>query len=132
MSLAQHSAYLRGGAKLGPMQFCDTLMTDGLTDAFCQLKMGQTAEFLAREYKVDRKAQDDFAYESQRRASEAIANGWFKEEVVPVLLPRKKGETTTDEFVKTGLSREALDALKPCFETDPKLVSMLHTCQKLQ
>lgn len=115
MTRAQHSAYLRG-TKLGGLNLTDTLLSDGLTDAFNNIHMGNTAEHLAKTYDISRSAQDEFALNSQLKAEEAIKNGYFDQEIVHVLDKRTKKPIDKDEFPKFNCSLEALAKLRPAFD----------------
>jgi len=118
MSNSQHAGYLRGGVKMGPMGFVDTMINDGLTDVFNAYHMGVTAENLAKEYNISRQEQDDFAVASQNKAEAAIKSGRFKDEIVPVTIVVKKEEKQfdTDEFVRFGATADALGKLRPAFD----------------
>ncbi|XP_058452804.1 acetyl-CoA acetyltransferase-like [Malaya genurostris] len=120
MSKAPHALHLRNGTKMGDTKMIDTMLFDGLTDAFYDIHMGITAENVATESGVTREQQDSFATQSQRRVEEAQSKGYFKEEIVPVQVPGRK-ETITfekDEFPKPGTTLEGLAKLKPCFIKD--------------
>src|SRR5688572_2930781 len=108
MSMAQHAAYLRGGTKFGPVSFADTMITDGLTDAFNAIHMGITAENVAREFQITREDQDRFAVASQNKAEVARRVGRFKDEIAPVSVKERKGEriVDTDEYIREGRSEE--------------------------
>lgn len=116
MSRAHHSAYIRG-TKLGAVQFSDTLLIDGLTDAFNNVHMGKTAEHLAKEYKISREAQDKFALDSQVKAQEAIQAGYFKKEIVGVVEKKTGKVLDKDEFPKVGSTLEGLAKLRPAFDS---------------
>jgi acetyl-CoA C-acetyltransferase len=120
MSLANHAQFLRGGTKMGPIGLVDTMIVDGLTDAFNQYHMGITAENVAEKYQIGREAQDAFAVSSQNKASAARAAGRFKDEIVPVTIPGRKGDTIvdTDEYIRDGATIEAMEKLKPAFKKD--------------
>ncbi|KAF2894654.1 hypothetical protein ILUMI_11515 [Ignelater luminosus] len=120
MTLAQHSALLRSGVKLGGLELKDTLMVDGLTDVFTNLVMGQTAEHLARKYNVSREEQDRYACNSQAKAAKALAENYFANELVPVVEPKKGTIYLKDEFVKSDITFEKLSQLPTAFEKDPK------------
>jgi acetyl-CoA C-acetyltransferase len=109
----------RWGQRLGHGEIQDHMLHEGLTDAFSSSHMGITAENLARKFAISREAQDAFAAESQARAEAAIAQGRFKEEIVPVVIPGRKGESTTvdkDEHPRAGTTASSLSKLKPAFE----------------
>jgi acetyl-CoA C-acetyltransferase len=117
MSLSPHAMHLREGTKMGDAKLRDTMITDGLWDCFNDYHMGQTAENVAAQFGITREAQDAFALESQTRAKAAIEAGRFEAEIVPVLLPQKKGdplEFKTDEYPRLS-SPEALAKLRPAF-----------------
>ena len=110
----------RWGERLGNGTVLDHMIHEGLTDAFHDIHMGVTAENLVERYGISRADQDAFAAESQRRAESAIKNGAFKDEIVPVVVPGKKGETRvdTDEHPRPGTTAESLARLKPAFKKD--------------
>jgi acetyl-CoA C-acetyltransferase len=120
MSNAQHSAFLRGGTKMGPVSFVDTMINDGLTDVFNAYHMGLTAENVARELGLTREEQDQFALASQTKAEAAIKAGRFADEITPVTIQVKREEKLfdTDEFPRFGTTIEALAKLKPAFAKD--------------
>ena len=120
MSLAPHVSYLRNGIKLGDGNLIDTLVFDGLTDAFHGIHMGITAENVSKDFKVSRKEQDNYAVVSQKRAENAITAGYFKKEIVPITVSNKKGSIIVDkdEFPKFGTTIEDLQKLKPVFLKD--------------
>ncbi|HEX5125858.1 MAG TPA: acetyl-CoA C-acetyltransferase [Rhodocyclaceae bacterium] len=108
----------RDGFRMGDAKLVDTMITDGLWDAFNQYHMGTTAENLAKKYHISRKEQDAFAAASQQKAEAAQKAGKFKDEIVPVIVPSKKGDVVVDvdEYPKHGTTAEALAALKPAFD----------------
>ncbi|WP_157218752.1 acetyl-CoA C-acetyltransferase [Flavisphingomonas formosensis] len=120
MSMAPHAQHLRGGTKMGPVSLVDTMIHDGLTDAFNNYHMGVTAENLAEKYQVTRAEQDAFAVASQNKASAARAAGRFKDEIVPVTIAGRKGDTIVDadEYIRDGATIEAMQKLKPAFKKD--------------
>ncbi len=120
MTNAQHTAFLRNGVKMGSLEFLDTMLRDGLNDAFSPIHMGVTAENLAEKYKISREEQDAFSASSQNKAEAAIKAGKFKDEIVPVTYTVKKEEKVfdTDEFVRFGATAEALGKLRPAFKKD--------------
>lgn len=120
MSMAPHAQFLRAGAKMGAVTLFDTMIHDGLTDAFNNYHMGVTAENLAEKYQISREAQDEFAVSSQNKASAARASGRFKDEIVPVTVKGRKGDTIvdTDEYIRDGATIEAMSGLKPAFKKD--------------
>lgn len=111
----------RWGGRLGDGAIVDTLVNDGLTDAFHQYHMGITAENISKKYAITREQQDQFALTSQNRASQASQSGRFKEEIIPVSVPQRKGEpilVTEDEYIKPGTTFEKLQSLRPAFLRD--------------
>ncbi|MFC4271489.1 acetyl-CoA C-acyltransferase [Sneathiella chungangensis] len=120
MSQAPHCAHLRNGQKMGPLEFTDTMLKDGLIDAFHGYHMGNTAENVAAKWQITREVQDQFAAESQRKASEAQASGRFKDEIVPVTISTRKGDVVVDqdEYIRGGTTFEKLSALRPAFAKD--------------
>ncbi len=120
MSMAPHAAYLRAGVKMGNMEFIDTMLKDGLWDSFHGYHMGVTAENVARHYQITRDFQDKFAVASQQKASAAQKSGRFKDEIVPITLTTRKGETivSDDEYIRHDSSTEAMAKLKPAFQKD--------------
>jgi acetyl-CoA C-acetyltransferase len=117
MSQAPHCARLREGIKFGDGTLIDTMIRDGLWDAFDGYHMGQTAENIARQWKISRGEQDEFAFHSQRKAAEAQAAGRFAEEIVPVRIAGRKGEVTVDrdEAIRPETTVEALGKLSTAF-----------------
>src|SRR5487761_2638874 len=101
MSLSQHAAHLRNGQKMGGLEFIDTMLKDGLWDAFHGYHMGNTAENVASKYQITREQQDQFAVASQQKASAAQKAGRFKDEIVPVTIKTRKGDVivTDDEYI---------------------------------
>ena len=120
MSLSAHAQQLRGGTKMGNVALVDTMISDGLTDAFNQYHMGITAENLAEQYQVTRDDQDAFATRSQNKASAARAAGRFRDEIAAVTVKSRKGETLvdSDEFIRDGVEQSALAGLRPAFKKD--------------
>ena len=120
MSQAPHAAYLRSGQKMGPLELTDTMLKDGLIDAFHGYHMGITAENVAREWQITREAQDHFAVASQNKAEAARKSGRFKQEIAPVTIKERKGERVvdTDEFIRDGVTYEGICGLKPAFQKD--------------
>lgn len=111
---------IRDGYKMGEQKICDSMIKDALTDAFENIHMGITAENLAKKYNISRQEQDEFALNSQQKATKALKSGVFKDEIVPITLKNKKGDTVfeIDEYVKTDISMEALAKLRPAFLKD--------------
>ncbi len=120
MSQAQHAAYLRSGTKMGDMQLIDTMIKDGLWDAFNGYHMGTTAENVARAYQITREEQDAFALASQHKASAAQKAGKFTDEIAPVTIKGRKGDTVVDqdEYIRHDACAEAMAKLRPAFSTD--------------
>jgi acetyl-CoA C-acetyltransferase len=120
MSQSPHAAHLRSGQKMGDMQFVDTMIRDGLWDAFHGYHMGQTAENIAERWQITRPDQDAFATASQNRAEAAQKGGKFDREIVPVTLKSRKGETVVDrdEFIRHGVTVEAISGLRPAFNKE--------------
>lgn len=120
MSKAPHVMHMRSGTKMGEAKMVDSMLNDGLTDAFYDLHMGITAENLAKEFDIGREAQDAFAAKSQQLAEESQQKGYFTEEIVPVEVAGRK-ETikfAVDEYPKHGTTAEGLAKLRPCFIKD--------------
>jgi acetyl-CoA C-acetyltransferase len=120
MSQAVHAAYLRAGTKMGDLTFVDTMLKDGLMDAFYGYHMGVTAENVAKEYQITRAQQDEFAAHSQQKASAAQKAGKFKDEIAPVTVTTRKGETVVadDEYIRHDSSIESMTKLRPAFQKD--------------
>ncbi|MEP9366089.1 acetyl-CoA C-acetyltransferase [Xanthobacter sp. VNH20] len=120
MSLSNHAAHVRNGTRMGDLGFVDTMIKDGLWDAFNGYHMGNTAENVARQYQITRADQDTFAVASQNKAEAAQKAGRFKEEIVPVTISTRKGDVVvdTDEYPRHGATLEAMAKLKPAFEKD--------------
>jgi acetyl-CoA C-acetyltransferase len=120
MSQAPHAAYLRGGTKMGALEFTDTMLKDGLWDAFHGYHMGDTAENVAKQYQITRDQQDEFAAASQKKASEASKAGRFKDEIVAVTVKGRKSDTVvdTDEYIRPDTSLATLGKLRPAFQKD--------------
>ena len=120
MSLSPHAMHMRNGAKMGDVSMTDTMIKDGLWDAFNGYHMGTTAENIAQKWQLTRAAQDDFAAGSQMRAEAAIKSGKFKDEIVPVMITVKREQKSfdTDEYPRAGTTAEALGKLKPAFSKD--------------
>jgi len=120
MSLARHAVHLRSGIKMGDGSMTDTMVSDGLTDAFNDYHMGVTAENVAEKWDVTRQAQDEFAVASQQKAAKAQADGKFDDEIVPytVKMRRKEVVVDKDEFIRADTAIEGLSKLRPAFKRD--------------
>jgi acetyl-CoA C-acetyltransferase len=120
MSMAPHAQYLRAGHKMGSIEFVDTMIKDGLWDAFNGYHMGNTAENVAKQWQITRQQQDEFATASQNKAEAAQKAGKFKDEIVPVTIKGRKGDIVvdTDEYPKAGVTAEGISKLRPAFEKD--------------
>lgn len=120
MSMAPHAQHLRGGVKMGNLELIDTMIRDGLWDAFNGYHMGNTAENVARQYQITRQQQDEFAAASQNKAEAAQKAGRFKDEIVPVTVKNRKGDIVvdTDEYPKAGVTADSIGKLRPAFEKD--------------
>jgi len=120
MSQSPHCIHLRNGTKMGDGQLIDTMIKDGLWDAFNGYHMGTTAENVAEKWHLSRQEQDAFAAASQNKAEAAMASGRFKDEIVPVTIKTRKGETVVDmdEYPKAGVTAESLAGLRPAFSKD--------------
>ena len=121
MSQSHHFMHLRSGVKMGEAPLLDSMIFDGLTDAYHGYHMGITAENIAERYGFSREQQNALALESQHKASSARAAGHFKNELVSVSVPQRKGEPLVldeDEYIKDNVSPEGLDKLKPAFRKD--------------
>ncbi len=120
MSLSRHAAYLRAGQKMGGIEFIDTMLKDGLWDAFHGYHMGNTAENVASKYQITREEQDRFALASQQKASAAQKSGRFKDEIAPVTVQTRKGDVlvSDDEYIRHDASLESMAKLRPAFSKD--------------
>jgi acetyl-CoA C-acetyltransferase len=120
MSQSNHAMLLREGTKMGDGKLIDTMIRDGLWDSFNNYHMGTTAENVARQWQITREEQDKFAVASQNKAEAARKAGKFKDEIAPVTIKTRKGETVvdTDEYIKEGVTLESVAKLRPAF--DPK------------
>ena len=120
MSMAPHAQYLRSGVKMGDLKLVDTMIKDGLTDAFYGYHMGNTAENVARQWQLTREMQDEFAVASQNKAEAAQKAGRFKDEIVPVTIKGRKGDTIVehDEYIRDGATADALAALRAAFKKE--------------
>ena len=120
MSLSPHAAHLRAGQKMGDLNFIDTMIKDGLWDAFNGYHMGTTAENVANQWQIGREQQDEFALASQNKAEAAQKAGKFKDEIIPFVVKTRKGETVVDqdEYIRHGATIEAMQKLRPAFAKD--------------
>jgi acetyl-CoA C-acetyltransferase len=120
MSMSAHAQTLRPGQKMGDLALVDTMVKDGLTDAFNQYHMGITAENLAEQYQVTRVEQDTFAVRSQNLAEAARSSGRFKDEIAPVTIKGRKGDVVVadDEYIRAGATIESVAGLRPAFKKD--------------
>ncbi|MFV0333466.1 MAG: acetyl-CoA C-acetyltransferase [Tropicimonas sp.] len=120
MSLSPHAATLRQGQKMGDMKYVDTMIRDGLWDAFNNYHMGQTAENVAEKWEISRAQQDEFALASQNKAEAAQKAGKFTDEIVPFTIKTRKGETVVDadEYIRHGATLETMQKLRPAFVKD--------------
>jgi acetyl-CoA C-acetyltransferase len=120
MSQSKHAAHLRNGTKMGALDLIDTMIKDGLWDAFNNYHMGTTAENVARQWQITREEQDRFAVASQNKAEAAKKAGKFKDEITPVTIKGKKGDTIVaeDEYIREGATLDSVAKLRPAFEKD--------------
>ena len=120
MSQAPHVAHLREGTKMGDVKFLDTMLRDGLMDAFNGYHMGNTAENVARQFQITREEQDKFAVASQNKAEAAKKAGKFKDEIAPVTIKTRKGDVVvdTDEYIRDGATLDSLTKLRPAFDKE--------------
>ena len=120
MSLSTHAAYLRAGTKMGDLNLIDTMIKDGLWDAFNGYHMGTTAENVATKYQITREQQDTFAAASQQKASAAQKSGRFQDEIVAVTIKGRKGDTVVadDEYIRHDSTPDAMAKLRPAFSKD--------------
>ena len=120
MSLSPHVAHLRAGTKMGDMAFIDSMIRDGLWDAFNNYHMGQTAENVANQWQISRDMQDAFALASQNKAEAAQKAGRFVDEIVPFVIKGRKGDVTVDadEYIRHGATLESMSKLRPAFAKD--------------
>ena len=120
MSMAPHAQYLRAGVKMGGVELVDTMIKDGLWDAFNGYHMGNTAENVAKQYQITRPQQDEFAVASQNKAEAAQKAGKFAGEIAPVTIKGRKGDTVVDqdEYIRHGATIEAMAGLKPAFNKE--------------
>ncbi len=120
MSLSPHVAHMRAGTKMGDIAFIDSMIRDGLWDAFNGYHMGQTAENVANQWQISRDMQDLFALASQNKAEAAHKAGKFKDEIVPFIIKTRKGDTVVDadEYIRHGATLESMQKLRPAFTKD--------------
>ena len=120
MSQAPHAQHLRNGVKMGAFEMVDTMIKDGLWDAFNGYHMGTTAENVAKQFQITRAQQDEFAVKSQNKAEAAMKAGKFKDEIVPVTIKGRKGDTVvdTDEYPKAGVTLDSISKLRPAFDKE--------------
>ena len=120
MSLSAHCAHMRAGTKMGDLKFIDTMIRDGLWDAFNGYHMGTTAENVAKQWQLTREEQDAFAVASQNKAEAAQKEGRFKDEIAPVTIKTRKGDIVvdTDEYIRHGATMDAMAKLRPAFDKE--------------
>jgi acetyl-CoA C-acetyltransferase len=120
MSQAPHAQHLRNGVKMGAFEMVDTMIKDGLWDAFNGYHMGTTAENVAKQFQITRAQQDEFAVKSQNKAEAAMKAGKFKDEIAPVTIKGRKGDTVvdTDEYPKAGVTLDSISKLRPAFDKE--------------
>ncbi|WP_454289116.1 acetyl-CoA C-acetyltransferase [Rhizobium arsenicireducens] len=120
MSMAPHCAHLRAGTKMGDLKMVDTMIKDGLTDAFYGYHMGTTAENVARQFQLARDEQDAFAVASQNKAEAAQLAGRFNDEIVPFVVAGRKGDLTVDadEYIRAGATLDSMTKLRPAFDKE--------------
>jgi acetyl-CoA C-acetyltransferase len=120
MTLSPHAAHLRAGVKMGDVSYIDTMIRDGLWDAFNGYHMGQTAENVANQWQITREQQDEFAVASQNKAEAAQKAGKFVDEIVPFIIKTRKGDITVDadEYIRHGATIDAMTKLRPAFAKD--------------
>src|SRR6201988_3225049 len=120
MSMAPHCQHLRAGVKMGSFEMIDTMIKDGLWDAFNGYHMGTTAENVAKQWQITRQQQDEFAVASQNKAEAAQKAGKFKDEIVPFTIKGRKGDTVVDadEYIKAGVTVDSISKLRPAFDKD--------------
>ena len=120
MTLSPHAAHLRAGHKMGDMKYIDTMIRDGLWDAFNGYHMGQTAENVAEQWQISREQQDEFALASQNKAEAAQKAGKFVDEIIPFIVKTRKAEITVDqdEYIRHGATIESMQKLRPAFTKD--------------
>lgn len=120
MTLSPHVSHLRSGQKMGDVKYVDSMIKDGLWDAFNGYHMGQTAENVAQKWQISREMQDEYAVASQNKAEQAQNNGKFNDEIVPFVLKTRKGEITVDkdEYIRKGATLEDMQKLRPAFNKE--------------
>ena len=120
MSMAPHCQHLRNGVKMGSFEMIDTMIKDGLWDAFNGYHMGNTAENVAKQWQITRQQQDEFAVASQNKTEAAQKAGKFKDEITPVTIKSRKGDVVvdTDEYPKSGVTMESIAKLRPAFDKE--------------
>jgi acetyl-CoA C-acetyltransferase len=120
MSLSTHARHMRTGTKMGDVQFIDTMIKDGLWDAFHGYHMGTTAENVAEKWQISREQQDAFALSSQNKAEAAKKAGRFRDEITPYTIQTRKGDVVvdTDEYIRDGATMDAMTKLRPAFKKD--------------
>src|SRR5512147_1240457 len=120
MSMAPHRQHLRSGVKMGNFEMVDTMIKDGLWDAFNGYHMGNTAENVAKQWQITSQMQDEFAVASQNKAEAAMKAGKFKDEITPVTVKGRKGDTVvdTDEYPKAGVTLDSIAKLRPAFDKE--------------
>jgi acetyl-CoA C-acetyltransferase len=120
MSMAPHCQHLRTGVKMGSFEMIDTMIKDGLWDAFNGYHMGTTAENVAKQWQITRQQQDEFAVGSQNKAEAAMKGGKFKDEITPVSIKTRKGDVVvdTDEYPKAGVTMDSIAKLRPAFDKE--------------
>jgi acetyl-CoA C-acetyltransferase len=120
MSQAPHAQHLRNGIKMGNLDMVDTMIKDGLREAFNGYHMGTTAENVAKQFQITRAQQDEFAVKSQNKAEAAMKAGKFKDEIAPVTIKGRKGDTVvdTDEYPKAGVTLDSISKLRPAFDKE--------------
>ena len=118
--MAPHLSHMRGGTKMGDVKFVDSMLKDGLMDAFHGYHMGVTAENIAARWQITREEQDAFATSSQNKAEAAQKAGRFKDEIVPVTIKTRKGDVVVDqdEYIRAGTTQDSLAKLKPAFNKE--------------
>jgi acetyl-CoA C-acetyltransferase len=120
MSLSAHAQTIRAGQKMGTLELIDTMIRDGLTDVFNGYHMGITAENLAEQYQITREMQDQFSVRSQNLADAARSSGRFRDEIVPVTIKGRKGDTIVadDEYIRAGVTIDSVSGVRPAFKKD--------------